>query len=112
MKKPLLVLLALLALLPFAQLMAQTPAAALPPAKSATAPVPDVAQFLATLSGGQAKAPNDLVPTPLFMTGCNTTGCQAGEICCFLCGNPPEGDDSGCWGCVTPVKPYGCPQVS
>ncbi|HEX4964565.1 MAG TPA: hypothetical protein VF173_27360 [Thermoanaerobaculia bacterium] len=114
MKKPVLVLLALLVLLPFAQLMAQTPSAAVPPAKSATAPAPDLAQFLATLSDGQSqapKAPTDRVPTPLFMTGCNTTGCPAGQICCFLCGNPPEGDDSGCWGCVTPRKPRGCPLV-
>ena len=112
MKKPILVLLALLALLPCAQLLAQTPAAAVPSAKSATAPAPDLAQFLATLSGGQAQAPTDLMPAPSFMTGCgNGPACPTGQICCFLCGNPPDGDTSGCYGCVTPRKPKGCPLV-
>ena len=111
MKKPVLVLLVLLALLPCAQLLAQTPAA-VPPAKSATAPAPDLARFLATLSGGQAQAPTDLVPAPSFMTGCgNGPACPSGQICCFLCGNPPDGDTSGCYGCVTPVRPKGCPLV-
>jgi len=111
MKKPVLVLLVLLALLPCAQLLAQTPPAAVPPTNSATAPAPDLAQFLATLSDGQPQAPSDLVPAPLFKTGCNTTGCPSGQICCFLCGNPPDGDTSGCYGCVTPRKPKGCPLV-
>src|SRR5436305_14448103 len=70
MKKPVLVLLALLALLPCAQLLAQAPPAAGPPAKSAAAPAPGLAQFLATLSDGQAQAPTDLVPAPSFMPGC------------------------------------------
>jgi hypothetical protein len=101
MKKPVLFLLALLTLLPFAQLLAQTPA-----------PAPSVAQFLATLSGGQTPAPKDLVPAPSFMTGCTeSTQCPTGEICCYLCGNPPaDGDDSSCRGCVTPYKGR-CPLV-
>ena len=113
MKKPVLVLLALLSLLSFAQSMAQAPPVAEPASKPAATPAPEsVAQFLATLSGKQAQIPNDLVPTPAFMTGCvDSTQCPAGEICCYLCGNPPaEGDDSFCRGCVTPVK-GGCPQV-
>ena len=112
MKKPVLVLLALLALLAYAQLLAQTPPAAVPPVKSATAPAPDVAQFLATLSAGQNQAPADLVPAPSFMTDCGYSGpCATGEICCFLCGNPPaDGDGSSCLGCVTPYKGR-CPQV-
>ncbi len=107
MKKPVLVLLALLSLVPFAQSMAQTPPAA--------APAPDsVARFLATLSGGQTQTPNDLVPAPSFMTGCTSNDqCPTGEICCFLCGNPPaDPEDYGsCRGCVPPVKGGGCPQV-
>lgn len=113
MKRPVLVLLALLSLVSFAQSMAQTPPVVEPASKPAATPAPEsIAQFLATLSGKQAQTPNDLVPAPAFMTGCaGTYQCPAGEICCYLCGNPPEGDDSGCWGCVTPVKGGGCPQV-
>ena len=105
MKKPLLVLLALLALLPFAQAMAQTPPAA-PVTDAATA------QFLATLAGGQTQAPSDLTPAPLFTTGCgNGPACSGGQICCFLCGAFPDGDPSGCYGCITPTGPTGCPPV-
>jgi hypothetical protein len=104
MKKPVLVLLALLALLPFAQAMAQTPT-------PAPAPVTDAAtvQFLATLAGGQAQAPADLTPAPLFMTNCgNGPACGRGQLCCFLCGNiPADGDTSGCYGCITGTR---CPQ--
>lgn len=104
MKKPVLVLLALLSLIPFAQSMAQAPPTA-PPASVADE------QFLATLSGGQTQAPNDLVPAPSFMTGCaGTYQCPTGQLCCYMCGNPPEGDDSGCWMCVTPWKGR-CPLV-
>jgi hypothetical protein len=104
MKKPVLVLLALLALVPFAQAMAQTPPAA-PVLDAATA------QFLATLSGGQAQAPSDLTPAPLFTTGCgNGPSCPTGQICCFLCGAFPDGDPSGCWGCITPFRGK-CPPV-
>jgi hypothetical protein len=104
MKKPVLVLLALLSLIPFAQSWAQTPA-----------PAPDAvtARFLATLSGGQTQTLNDLAPAPSFMTGCNSNDqCPTGEICCFLCGNPPADEDySSCRGCVPPVKGGWCPQV-
>jgi hypothetical protein len=106
MKKSVLVLLALLALLPLAQAMAQTPPAA-------PAPVVDAAtaQFLATLAGGQTQAPSDLTPAPLFKTGCNTSAdCPTGQICCFLCGNPPD-DGTSCKGCTTPFRGR-CPIIS
>jgi hypothetical protein len=103
MKKPVLVLLALFVLIPFAQAMAQTPAA--PVTDAATA------QFLATLAGGQAQAPSNLTPAPLFETGCgNGPDCPTGQICCFLCGAFPDGDPSGCWGCITPLRGK-CPLV-
>jgi hypothetical protein len=103
MKKLVLVLLVLLSLISVAPSMAQTPAA--PPASDADA------RFLATLSAGQTQSPGDLVPAPLFMTGCaGTYQCPTGELCCYMCGNPPEGDDSGCWMCVTPWKGR-CPLV-
>lgn len=110
MKKPGLVLLALLSLLSFAQSMAQTPPVAVPASNPATTPAPDaVAQFLATLSGGQTQ--NDLAPAPSFMTGCTSSSqCPTGQLCCYLCGNPPDGDDSGCRACVTPVRGR-CPMV-
>ena len=110
MRKPVLVLFALLSLLPLAQSMAQAPAA--PAAKPAAAPPVSAAtaRFLATLSGGQTQTPNDLTPAPTFMTGCNTTGCPTGQICCFLCGNPPDGDTSGCYGCITSFNGR-CPRV-
>jgi len=105
MKKPVLILLALLTLVPFAQAMAQTPAA--PATDAATA------QFLATLAGGQTQAPSDLTPAPLFTTGCgNGPACPTGQICCFMCGAFPDGDPSGCYSCITPVRPKGCPIVS
>jgi len=109
MKKPVLVLLALLTLVPVAQAMAQTQT---PP----PAPVVDAAtaQFLATLAGGQTQAPSGLIPTPLFaQTGCgNGPACTGGQICCFLCGTiPDDGDTSGCYGCITPWGRKGCPPV-
>ena len=112
MKKPVLVLLAFLSLLcsrsPWPRRRQWGPA----PDPVATPAPESVAQFLATLSGKQAQIPNDLVPAPAFMTGCaGSYQCPTGQICCYICGNPPEGDDSGCWGCVTPVKGGGCPQV-
>jgi hypothetical protein len=113
MKKLALVLLALLALVPFAQAMAQTPAPAAP-AKPTAAPVPDAAtaRFLATLAVPQAQAPSGLTPAPLLTTGCgNGPACSGGQICCFLCGAFPDGDPSGCYGCITPVSPKGCPIV-
>ena len=105
MKRTVFVLFGLLSLIPFVQSMAQTPPVA--------APVYDTdAQFLAALAGGQAQTPSDLAPAPTFMTGCtDSSQCPTGEICCYLCGNPPaEGDDSFCRGCVTPVKGR-CPMV-
>ena len=109
MKKFVLVLLALLALIPGSQLLAQAPPVATPSPGSAVAPAPDLAQFLATLPGAKPQAPSDSAPAPLFMTGCSSP-CSYGEICCFLCGTLPEdGDTSGCWGCTTPIKGR-CPQ--
>ena len=110
MKKLVLVLLTLLALIPFAQLTAQTPPVAVPPANGAAAPVPDTAQFLATLSGGQTQAPSDLVPAPSFMTGCTSNSdCPPGQLCCNVCGNPPD-DGGSCKACVMPVRGR-CPIV-
>jgi hypothetical protein len=103
MKKPVFVLLALLALIPFAQAMAQTPAA--PATDAATL------QFLATLAAPQAPAPADLTPTPTFLTGCGYgPACTGGQICCFMCGADP-GDPNLCLRCVTPIKGR-CPLVS
>jgi hypothetical protein len=104
MKKPVFVLLALLALIPFAQAMAQTPAA--PATDAATL------QFLATLAAPQAQAPADLTPAPTFLTGCgNGPACAAGQLCCNLCGADPGGDPNNCLRCVTPIKGR-CPLVS
>ena len=116
MKKPVLVLLALLSIISFAQSKAQTPAVAGSVPNPAAAPAPDAAtaRFLATLAGGQTQTLNDLVPAPSFMTGCTSNAqCPTGEICCFLCGNPPADPDDydSCRGCVPPVKGGGCPQV-
>jgi hypothetical protein len=109
MKKSILVLLALLSLIPFAQSMAQTPPVATPAASSMTAPVPDAAtaRFLATLSGGQNQAAKDLAPVPSFMSGCSGDDqCLAGQVCCNPCGNEPEG---GCtWICITAKR---CPLI-
>jgi hypothetical protein len=103
MKKPVFVLLALLALIPFAQAMAQTPAA--PATDAATA------QFLATLAGGQTQAPSGLIPTPLFaQTGCgNGPACPTGQLCCNMCG-ADIGDPNSCLSCVTPWRNR-CPPV-
>jgi hypothetical protein len=99
MKKPVLALLALLALLPFAQAMAQTQ-----PAAQTTA------QFLATLSAGPAQTPNDLTPAPSFMTGCTSSAqCPTGQLCCNTCGNPPA-DGGSCRGCLTPIRGR-CPLI-
>jgi hypothetical protein len=104
MKKPVLVLLALLALVPFAQAMAQTPVAPAPAVDATTA------QFLSTLAGGQTQAPSDLTPAPLFMTGCgNGPACPTGQLCCNMCG-ADLGDPNSCLRCVTPTR-KGCPLV-
>jgi hypothetical protein len=106
MKKPVLVLLTLFVLIPFAQVLAQTQT---PPA--APAPVTDAAtaQFLTTLAGGQAQAPADLTPTPLFMFNCgNGPACGTGQLCCFTCGAPPPDDDTSiCYNCITGTR---CPR--
>jgi hypothetical protein len=105
MKKAVLTLLVLLTLLPFAQAMAQTQTPAPKPA-----PVVDAAtaQFLATLAGGQTQAPNDLTPAPLFKTGCSTNAdCPSGQLCCVLCGNPPD-DGTSCKGCYQGTR---CPRI-
>jgi hypothetical protein len=110
MKKPALVLLALLSVLPFAQSMAQTSPVAAPAANSVVVPAPDAAQFLATLSGGQTQTPNDLAPAPSFMTGCTSSAqCPTGQLCCNVCGNPPD-DGGSCRACVTPIRGR-CPLV-
>jgi len=111
MRKPVLVLLALLSLIAFAQSMAQTPPVAAPPGNPAAAPAPDTdAQFLATLSAGQIQTPSDLAPAPSFMTGCTTSAqCPTGQLCCNVCGNPPD-DGGSCKACVTPIRGK-CPLV-
>lgn len=114
MKKHVLVLLTLLALISSVQLMAQEPAqvppAAPSPAKGAAAQAPVVAQFLETLSCEQPEAPSDLVPAPSFLTGCTSNDdCPTGQLCCNLCGAFPD-DGIGCMGCVEPVRKR-CPLV-
>lgn len=55
--------------------------------------------------------PSDLTPAPSLMTGCTSNDqCPTGQLCCYLCGNPPDGDDSGCRACITPYKGR-CPLV-
>jgi len=109
MKKLLLVLLTLLALIPGVQLLAQTPPVAAPPASSTVAPVPDVEQFLATLPDGKPQAPVDSVPAPLFMAGCTSNSqCPTGQLCCNACGISPDG--GSCLRCVKPLRGH-CPLV-
>lgn len=111
MKKSVLVLMTLFTLLPGAQLMAQAPPVAVTPTNDAAAPPPDVDQFLATLSGDQAQAPSELAPASLFRDGNCTSNsqCPTGQLCCNLCGNPPD-DGSSCLFCVQPVRKR-CPLV-
>jgi len=111
MKKPVLVLLALIALIPFVQSMAQAQPVAVPAANPAAAPASDAAaQFLATLSGEQTQTPNDLAPAPSFMAGCTSSSqCPTGQLCCNVCGNPPA-DGGTCRACTTPVRGR-CPLV-
>jgi hypothetical protein len=69
--------------------------------------------LLALLSFAQsmAQTPNDLTPVPSSTTGCTSNDqCPIGQLCCYLCGNPPDGDDSGCRACITPYKGR-CPLV-
>src|SRR5262245_24355444 len=92
--------LVLLALIPCSQCMAQTPPAA---------PVPSVAEFLATLSNGQSTAPDTAVlpPSPTFLsTVCHSNAdCPTGQLCCYPCG--VEGCD---FICMTPVRGH-CPWI-
>lgn len=118
MKKHVLVLLALLALIPFAQLMAQppsqTPPVAPSPAKAAAAPVPNVApepDLAPLLSTPSCEAPSDLAPVPLSMILCTSSSeCPTGELCCNICGALPDDDPSTCMRCVEPVRKR-CPLV-
>ena len=104
MKNPVAVL-ALVALLAFSFCTlgaAQAPAPA-PSGNAAVAAPLDVADFLATLSDGQAAAPgvDGLTPSPTFRsTLCNTNAdCPTGQLCCYPCGI----DD--CHNvCMTPVR--------
>ena len=110
MKKPALVLLALLSVLPFAQSMAQTLPVAVPAANPTAAPAPDAAQFLATLADGPSLS-SDLTPAPSFMTSCTSGAqCPTGQLCCYVCGNPPLKASATCQACVTPVRGR-CPLV-
>jgi hypothetical protein len=112
MKKPALILLTLLVLLPFAQSMAQTAPVAVHPATAAAAPTPDAAQFLATLSGGQTtQTPTDLTPAPSFTAGCaSSSQCPTGQLCCNVCGAQPLVGGASCRACVTPFRGR-CPLV-
>jgi hypothetical protein len=112
MKKSVLVLLSLLAVLPFAQVMAQTPAV---PAAPTAAPALDASQFLATLADGQSQTPNELTPAPSFMAGCTSSAqCGTGRLCCNVCGAQPfsgaQSLSTTCMACVTPIKGR-CPLV-
>jgi hypothetical protein len=114
MKKHVLVLVALAALISSAQLMAQEPAQAPPAAPSsangAAIQTPDVTQFLETLSCEQPEAPSDPAPEPSFMTGCSSNDdCPSGQLCCNLCGALPD-DGGSCLFCVQPTR-KGCPLV-
>jgi len=109
MKKHVLVLVTLLALIPFAQLMAQEPPATPSPAQGLEAPVPDGGQCLATPSDGQAEVPSDPATTRLFTSCTNNSECQTGELCCNLCGALPD-DETSCMFCILPVRKR-CPLV-
>ena len=90
MKRTVLTLLALLAVLPCAQCLAQTTQAAAPPTLRAAAPAPDATDFLATLAGDQSNAPDleVLPPAPDFLSTICTSDadCPAGQKCCYPCG--------------------------
>lgn len=110
MRKPVLALLALFALIPLAQALAQTAPVAVAPAQAAAAPAPDTAQFLATLAGVPAQTSNDLTPAPLFKTSCTSSAqCPSGQLCCNACGNPPDGGGS-CLACMNPIRGR-CPLI-
>jgi WAP-type (Whey Acidic protein) with four-disulfide core len=100
-----LTLLALLALIPCT---AQAQPAGTPSTSMTTAPAPgNVADFLATLPGGQSNAPDTgaLPPAPDFLSTICTSDadCPAGQKCCYPCGR------IGCdFVCMT-VKNGRCP---
>ncbi|HEY0512538.1 MAG TPA: hypothetical protein VGH73_11575 [Thermoanaerobaculia bacterium] len=101
--KIVIVLLALLALIPCTQSMAQTaPTHGVAPAAASV----NTAEFLATLSS-PANTPGTaaLPPAPTFLsTLCNTTAdCPQGQLCCYPCGI------DGCHNvCTTPLRGH-CP---
>jgi|GEM_PF-846022 len=110
MKKHVLVLLALLALIPFTQLMAQEPPPAQLPAQEMAAPAPDGTQCVATPSDEQAQVPSDLVSDSLSGTVCSSNSeCPTGQLCCNICGALPF-DGSSCMRCVQPFMKR-CPLV-
>ena len=94
-----LVLLALLALIPCTQSVAQTPAVTTAQAPASTA------EFLATLS----TAPDldgTLTPAPQFLaTTCTSSAqCPSGQLCCYPCGI------DGCdFVCMKPMNGH-CPR--
>jgi len=94
-----LVLLALLALIPCTEGMAQTLPAAVTPSAASTVTAPTapatVAEFLESLSSGPK----------LVSTLCNTdANCPTGQLCCYPCGI------EGCHNvCMTPFRGGECP---
>ncbi len=97
-----LVLLALLALIPCTQSMAQA-------AQAQPAPAPaNNAEFLATLSApanAPANAPAQTLPAPAFLsTSCTSSSqCPTGQLCCYPCGI------DGCTNvCMNPMRGH-CP---
>jgi hypothetical protein len=98
--KIVLVLLALLALIPCTQSMAQT--------QPAPAPAPALANnaaFLATLSAPANAPATQTLPAPTFLsTSCTSSSqCPTGQLCCYPCGI------DGCSNvCMNPVRGH-CP---
>ena len=94
-------LLALLALVPCTQCVAQTP-----PTASSVAPAAapaDVADFLATLSGGRSSTLDAgvslLTPNFQWTTCIDDDDCPEGQLCCYPCGI------DGCpFVCMTPQR--------
>jgi hypothetical protein len=110
MKKNILVLLTLFALIPSAQLLAQAPPVAQPPAKGVADPAPDLAPLLVSPSGEQTETPSDLIPESSYILCTSSEECPTGELCCNVCGALPFGDPSSCMRCVEPVRKR-CPLV-
>jgi hypothetical protein len=112
MKKHVVVVLALLALIASAQLLAQEPArapAAPPPAAAVQSP-DQVAPLLESPSCEQPEVPSDLPSALRLGSSCSSNSdCPSTQLCCNLCGNPPD-DGSSCLACVRPVRGR-CPLV-